>query len=284
MWFVRLVGFSFGFSSLKGLVMQATTVAAQGTAETDYNLATFSVALSAEGETAPEAKVNLKKQVDDLTKAVEAMQTKLDLKFVKNSVNTNTSVQERHEYNHETHKNEFRGFSASYRYSFQIDDLDKVSAVYDVLSSLPEATTGSPYFQLKTATRDKVNKKALKDAFRKVTERFETECQVLGLNVADFEIASWEATYSDSQRSDRVAAATRRVGMARAYSADVLESAVACAAPAGGGSESEPLEIVVGKAQVTANLEVGYARKDPSLATVKAKVVKSSSREETANV
>jgi uncharacterized protein YggE len=246
--------------------MQATTVAAQGTAETDFNFATFSVALSAEGKTAPEAKTNLKKQVDDLTQALEAMKTNLTLKFVKDSVNTSTNVQERWIYNNKKGENEFEGFTASYRYSFQIDDLDKVSEVYDVLSSLEEVTTSSPSFSIKTATRDRVNKKALKDAFRKVQERFETECSVLGLNAADFEIASWEATYSDSQRSDRVSATTRRVGMARAaaYSADdALESApIAAAAPAGGGrAESEPLEIVVGKAKVYANLEVGYAKR-----------------------
>jgi uncharacterized protein YggE len=253
--------------------MQATTVAAQGTAETDYNLAHFSVALSAEGKTAPEAKTNLKKQVDDLIRAVDAMKTKLTLEFVKNTVNTSTSVRENYEFNRKTNENEFKGYQAHYSYTFQIDDLDKVSEVYDVLSSLPEATTSSPSFLLTTKTRDRVNKKALKDAFQKVQDRFETECEVLGLNAGEFEIASWEATYSDSRRSDRVAAATRRSamggGVAAAYSASIEAS------PAGASNradESEPLEIVVGKAQVVANLEVGYAKRVAQ--TLKAEVVK----------
>ena len=267
--------------------MQATTVAAQGSAETDFNLAGFSVHLNADGSSAPLAKTKLKGRVDALTQALDAMKTKLDLDFVKNSVTTSTNVQEYWEYNRKKNENEFLGYRASYAMSFQIADLDKVSEVYDVLSSLEEVTTSSPGFYLKTNTRDRVNKKALKDAFRKVQERFETECSVLGLNAADFEIASWEATYSDSQRSDRVAAQTRRAGATRAmnYSSDSIEIASAAPAMAMAADASEPLEIVVGKAKVTANLEVGYARKVVQTSPVKATVVKQSLRsEETTNV
>lgn len=269
--------------------MQATTVAAQGSAETDYNLAGFAIHLSADGSSAPLAKAKLKGQVDALTQALDAMKAKLDLEFVKNSVTTSTNVQEHWEYNRKKNENEFLGYRAGYSMFFQIADLDKVSEVYDVLSSLQEVTTSSPGFYLKTNTRDRVNKKALKDAFRKVQERFETECEVLGLDASDFEIASWEATYSDSQRSDRVAAHNRKVGASRAmnYSSDNIEVVACAAAPAGGGvgDSSEPLEIVVGKAKVTANLEVGYARKAVQTNTVKATVVKASPRsEETTNV
>lgn len=264
--------------------MQATTVAAQGSAETDFNLASFSISLSAEGKTSPAAKTALKRQVDELTAAVEEMKKKLNLEFVKNSVRASSSVQENWQYVKQERK--FQGFIANYNFSFHIDDLDKVSQVYDSLTSLEEVTVAAPQFALKS--RDKINKKALKDAFSKVSERFETECKVLGLNPSDFEIASWEASYSDSQRSDRVAAHTGRVGAARmsaaatTYSADVnIESAM------GGGASGgdEPLEIVIGKARVTVNLEVGYARLPVQTAVLKATVVKPSPRsEETAHV
>ncbi len=252
--------------------MQATTVAAQGAAETDFNLASFSISLSAEGKTSPAAKTALKRQVDELTVAVDDMKTKLKLEFVKHSVRASSSVQENWQYVKQERK--FQGFIANYSFSFHIDDLDKVSQVYDALTSLEEVTVAAPQFALKS--RDKINKKALKDAFAKVSERFETECKVLNLNPSDFEIASWEASYSDSQRSDRVAAHTGRVGAARAmsaaattYSADVsIESAMGGGGPGG----DEPLEIVIGKAKVTVNLEVGYARRVSQ--TVKARVVK----------
>jgi hypothetical protein len=116
-----------------------------------------------------------------------------------------------------------------------------------------------PAFSLKN--HDRLNKRALKAAQKKVVERFAMECEILGLNPAEFEIASWEATYSDSQRSDRVAKGTRLAAMsargggavAQSYSADSIESAAAPEEPAIG--------FTVGLASVTANLEVGYIRK-----------------------
>lgn len=249
--------------------MQATTVAAQGEAKCDYNLATFSLHLEATRPSVPTAKILLKKKVDELLASLEEMKKKLGLEFVKNSVVANSNVQEVHEWR--ANKQVSLGYQANYSYQFQIDDLDKVSQVYDVLTSLPEVRVNSPYYSLKS--RDKINKKALKVAFEKVTERFETECKVLGLNPDDFEIATWEASYSDSRRSDRVAGAMRaRVATAALESAE-YDAPVACAA--GGAAEaSEPLELVVGQASVTVNLEVGFARRTTQ--TIKAKVVKES--------
>jgi uncharacterized protein YggE len=238
--------------------MQATTVAAQGEAKTDFNLAGFSVYLSALEADVPTAKTELKKKVDALMESLDAMRTKLDLKFVKNSIRASSNVQQQWAWEKVKGKdtNVLKGYQATYSYSFQIDDLDKVSKVYDTLTSLPEIRVGSPSYSLKN--QDKLNKKALKDAFQKVSDRFADECNILGLNPADFEIVTWETSYSDSRRSDRVAAGMKAHRMsatvAMAYSADdVVESA------AGGGSSE--LELVAGQAQVTVNLEVGFARK-----------------------
>lgn len=240
--------------------MQATTVAAQGEAKSDFNLAGFSVSLTATEADVPSAKVQLKKKVDALLESLEAMKTKLDLKFVKNSIRASSNVQQQWEWEKVKGKdqNVLKGYQASYSYSFQIDDLDKVSKVYDTLTSLPEIRVGSPYYSLKN--QEKLNKKALKDAFQKVSDRFADECAVLGLDPADFEIVTWETSYSDSRRSDRVASSMKarsaRAAVAMSYSADIVESS----AMGGGGDDSE-LELVAGQAQVTVNLEVGFARK-----------------------
>src|SRR5579885_1776671 len=253
--------------------MQATTVAALGQAETDYNLAGFTVSLVSHGTTVPTAKARLRKQVDALNEALDALKTKLNLTFVKNSVRATSNVGEDWQYNQTKRKNEFKGFQARYSYSFQIDDMEQVSAVYDTLTSLSEVTVSSPHWLLKEKTRNRLNSKALKDAWSKVTERFESECEILGLNPADFEIASWEVNYSDSRRSGRVGAHT--AGVARAYAASAtLESAPIAVAGGAGYSDDEPLELVVGKATVHANLEVGYARRvNAAPQTVKAEVV-----------
>jgi len=201
------------------------------------------------------------------------IKTELGIKFVKNSIRASSNVQEKHEWVKNT--NVFRGYEASYHYAFQIDKMDLISDIYDRLTSLAEATVAVPSFDLKN--RDKVEKKALKHAWAKVTDRFNSECEVLGLNPSDFEVASWEVTYNDSSRSSRVAAHTRRVGAAMhspQYDTESLELPIASAAGGAAPSRSEPLELVVGQAVVTSNLEVGYARRVSQ--TVKAQVVRPS--------
>ncbi len=257
--------------------MQATTVAARGSAEAPYTIANFSVSLSAKGTTVPTAKARLKSQIEELNQALLDMQSKLTLEFVKNSVRTHSQVQEDWDYNNR--KNEMVGYIVTYSVSFQIEDLDKVNQVFDTLTSLSNVRVGNPTFGLKPSQRERLSKKALKNAFAKAQERFETECKVLGLDATDFEISNWEVTYHDSQRGERVA----RAMSARHTSNAVYEGAavaVAAAAPIGGGAMDE-IDIVSGVAEVTVNLEVGYAKKLTQ--TVKASVVKKSPLSEETN-
>lgn len=255
--------------------MQATTVAAQGEAKTDYNLAGFSLSLTSLEETVPLAKADLKKKVDELALAIGTMKTKLDVEFVKNSIRSSSNVNPVHEWETINGKNQqvFRGYRATYSYSFQVDDLEKVSKIYDTLTFLKEVSTSSPSYAIKDSTRDRLNKKALKHAFEKVTDRFETECAVLGLSPSDFEVFSWETSYSDSRRSDRVAGARPAMAMRAMAAHDGLESVGS--AMGGGYDEDNSLELVAGQAQVTVNLEVGFSRKaTQSASAVKAQVVK----------
>lgn len=259
--------------------MQATTISAQGEAKCDFNLAGFSVSLESIKDTVPLAKADLKKKVEEFKTALDGLKTKLGFEVVKNSVRSSSSVQAHYEYIKNT--NVLKGQRATYSYSFQIDDLELVSKVYDALTSLKEVRTGSPSYSIKDSTRERLNKKALKHAFEKVTDRLETECNVLGLSPSDFEVYSWETNYSDSRRSDRVAAAAPRRAMALAVqSYDSVESAMG----GGGYDEDDSLELVAGQATVYVNLEVGYARK--AVQAVKAEVVstKASTKSVTASV
>jgi len=241
--------------------MQATTVAAQGTAETKFNQVTFSVHLSEEAATVPLAKKKLTAAIDGLNESLDSVKKELSLEFVKNSIRTSSNTQEHWEYVGKNNNREFQGHIINYSMVFSIDDLDMVSKVYDALTSIPKIKVMPPAFSLKN--HDRLNKRALKAAQKKVVERFAMECEILGLNPDEFEIASWEATYSDSQRSDRVAKGTRLAAMsargggapgASNYSADSIESA--SAAP-----DEPAIGFTVGLASVTANLEVGYIRK-----------------------
>jgi Protein of unknown function (DUF541) len=239
--------------------MQATTVAAQGTAETKFNLATFHISLSETGDTVPAAKALLSRSVDALNEAVESLKQTLSVEFVKNSVCTSSSTQEKWEYNRKTQERENKGFQMAYSMSFDVDNLDQVSGIYDALTSIPKINVQQPIFALKSKNHEKLNTKALQLAQKRIVDRFAMECETLGLNSADFEIVNWEATYSDSNRSDRVSKGARTFAVAAALGGS---SAELIGAPLEGASNSGPvIGFAVGLASVTVNLEVGYARK-----------------------
>lgn len=245
--------------------MQATTVAAQGLAEAPYTIANFGVFLSSKGKDVPEAKKLMKSQIETLNQALLKMQTDLSLEFVKNSVHTSSQVQEDWEYVKNTR--ELKGYVLTYNLSFQIDDLDKVNQVFDVLTSLSEVRVSNPSFGLKPAQREKLSKKALKNAFAKAYERFETECSVLGLDVTEFEISNWEVTYHDSRRGNRVsnAMSARAAASNMAYEGVALASAAGPSGPTGAiGAAMDEIDLVSGLAEVAVNIEVGYAKKAKS--------------------
>lgn len=249
--------------------MEATTVAAQGQAEAPFNLAHFSLQLSCVDVTVAQAKTRLGKAVGLLTATVDDMGPELGVQVVKNSVRSNSHVAEKREWVENV--SEFVGYEISYTYSFDVSNLDVVNEVYDTLLSLHTTdevhlTVNTPSFSLKGANRERLNKRALKQAFQRVTDRFAAECQVLGLEPANFEIATWEANYSDSQRSPGVARAlsARSAGASRglapkddgsamAFSAESVES------DAGGGGPV--ISLNTGLASVTVNLEVAFQRR-----------------------
>ena len=240
--------------------MQATTVAATGTAETKFNQVTFSVHLSEDGKTVPQAKQKLELAIKGLNEAVDAAKKELDLEFIKNSLRTSSNTRENWEWvGKNNNKQELQGYTMNYSLAFSIDDLEKVAKVYDALTSIPKVQVMQPAFSLKIKNRERLNNRALKAAWKKVEERFQSECEILGLNPADFQIGNWETSYSDSQRSDRVAK-SNRVGAMRAMATAAAvadDEAVESAA----GPQEPSIGFSVGLASVTVNLEVGYIRK-----------------------
>lgn len=251
-----------------------TTVAAQGEAEAPFTLAHFHLNLVATATTVPVAKTRLGVAISQLNAALEALKTNLSLDFVKNSLRTSSSVQDVYDYNRTTGEQTHKGYNINYYMSFDIDNLDRVGAVYDALTYLNvsdtanvKLTISNPDFSLKN--RDRLNKRALKNAFRQVQDRFETECEVLGLDPLTFEIVSWEANYSDSQRSDRVGKNMRSAlgrPAASALGGKVGEAFGAASEDIGGSVEGAGMPVIdfnVGLATVTVNLEVGYTRRAP---------------------
>lgn len=265
---------------MKGNIMEATTVAAQGTAEAVYDHAGFSLVLRGLSNTPTAAKRVLADAIVELNQTLDTLKSNLSFEFVKNSLQTTSNVQQKYDW--EVNKQVFRGYEVSYSLSFEIDDLELVSKVYDALTSLVtvgdnlKVSVGSPWFTITPRTRERLNKKALKKAWVKVEERFQTECEVLGLDPSAFEVATWEVGYSDSRRSDRVSERLAGGRAAMASSASLSNESIegAAFAPASDddvGGAAPIIEIQVGQATVIVNLEVGFARRADAT-SVKAKV------------
>jgi uncharacterized protein YggE len=246
-------------------VLIATTVAAIGEAETPYNLATFSLSIFREGETQVEAKEKLSLAVEEFQKVLDSLEADLAIKIVKGSLVATPQIQPNYVW--DANVRVIKGYHAYYNVRFDIANMNLVSTIYDSLSVIEGISLNSPHFSLKNP--DKLNNKALSSAWKKVTERFASECKVLGLNPEDFIVASWETSYSDSVRTSNRRNAIRAASAGSIELAgDVLESAaseptigatMASSAPA--KPKAPVLEIVVGKARVVVNLNVSYIRK-----------------------
>jgi uncharacterized protein YggE len=223
--------------------MNVTTVSARGEAEIDFNLARFSISLQADGENGFSANEKLKGQVELLNKTLEEVIANHEMKVVKNSVYSNTSVAPFYKYNDVTKVNDVSGYRAVYSRSFQTDSMDKINIVYDKLAAMAndQMRVNSPTFHLRSF--EKLNKKALRDAWKKVMSRFEDECKIFELEASNYQLGSWEVNYSDSNRG------SVRPMMAMA----VVE------APSRG---SEPIEISLGKAKVIVNLSATFQSKN----------------------
>lgn len=244
-------------------VLIATTVAATGEADAPYNLATFTLVLMREEATQVEAKEKLVVASEEFHAVLNNLENNLEVKVVKGSLTANPSVNLNQVW--EDNVRVIKGYNAFYHITFQVSSLDKVSLVYDKLSSLKGVQMNSPHFSLKNS--DKLNGKALAKAWVKVSERFAEECKVLGLSPEDFQVASWETSYSDSHRTGRRLSAAKSARGALLQSSALggmeIESSAPGAAFSAGATTTAPavLEIVVGRASVEVNLNVSYVRK-----------------------
>lgn len=218
-----------------------TTVSSSGSVAADYNLATFNIGLDHLDDTVPEAKLRLKDKVDQLMLALDNIKSTHQVELIKNSLKTSINVQPHYEYG-KNNKTKLVGFMASYVMSFKISDMDKVSIVYDQLTSLPEVTVQNPQYQVKHA--DKLKKKALEKAWNSVEERFTEECEVLGLKRENYEVISWRVNYNDHNREYGAKVMALSAGVSRSMTAP------------------DPIDLFSGQANIMVDLSVNYGYRD----------------------
>jgi uncharacterized protein YggE len=224
-----------------------TSVAAKGVALAPFDQTVFNLKTWANHETSSSAvRSLLKPRVTFLQEKLQEACAKFDIKILEGSKVVNTFVIKHSPFNRNSQKYQ-EEYYGEYTFSFTLPSLEKVNELYDALSGLDFVSVSSPQFVLKN--KKKLEKKALKDAFNKVQKRFAEECEILGLDVNQFIIDAWEASYSDTGRSQNVYTS----------SADATEGTVGCAA--GGSAHNDMIDIASGMAEVTVNLEIAYRRK-----------------------
>lgn len=224
-----------------------TSVAAMGEAETEYDLAHFTISLFVDGETSAIAKDRLKDRADGLTRAIAAILDSHSAMIVAKSLKTQVNVSPTYQWDENAGRNVPSGYRGVYTYQFKTDAMAKISKVYEELVVLHNVQVAAPIFFLKN--EDALNRDALKNAWGKVKERFVEQCEILGKNPGHFEIASWQTDYSDAiykNKSHKQAAAPQALRAMDADEADVIE----------------PIEIVIGSARVTMNLSVSFTEKE----------------------
>lgn len=214
----------------------STIVAANGEAEANNDLATFNLSLGAEDTLVSTVKLRIKNKITALDQSLKAILETHNVEIVKDSMCAQVGINPKTNYN--TNLPEFQ---AVYSLSFQIDNLDKVNQIYNELSTLHEVTVGTPIFTLKNC--DILNKKALENAWEKVSERFLNECEILKLNPEHYEIITWGVFYPDAAKKSNTRTQTYHLVDAD----DVTHNNVT--------------DITPGLAKVLVNLSVSYIKK-----------------------
>ena len=219
-----------------------TTQSATGIAQGKFDNVSFNILIEGRGNTGPEAK-------NQTREAVEALQTALNqlksqgITFKDNEDRSTLRLSKEHRYDEETGRNIFSGYLACYTLKVVSEDVEKTSEIQDVLTSISGAEVASPQFGQEPTTRRSLQKIALSSAFEVIRERLAEECEVLGLNVNDFEIESYNVNYTQQRPN--------AYSNANFVAEDAFEAA-------GGGA---PIEIKSGLADVGVTLNVSWRRK-----------------------
>lgn len=212
-----------------------TSVSAEGSAEAEFDTARFSVKAEARGKTGPDAKKALKEEASKLRSLYDAFEAEGYAEKIRTSVSVNP------DYDYKSRTRKIVGYVASYSMSFRTTSLDKVSAIHDALTKIDNVAVHPPTFDVKD--KSELSKLALKSAFSKCQDRFESECVILGKDPKQFEVGTWNVSYSEDN-----------------YRQPVRALSAMAEAPMGGGNE-EAIAIESGKAEVTVRFQAHYVRK-----------------------
>lgn len=214
---------------------------ATGLARAPHDRVAFNVSLEARGDTGPKAKDRAKEIIrEHLNPALQELERR-GVKFDKDDQNASYSVQPSQRW--DGNRQIPDGYVATFSLHLETSEVDRASEIQDVLTSVEGVEVSNPSFSVTPEKRRELQKLAVKEAYRVVRERFETECEVLGMKPEDFEINSWTPTYSDRPR----------------HQFQNFIAAASMEAAGGGGPDEMAVESSLASVEVT--LSVGFRRK-----------------------
>ncbi len=227
-----------------------TTVNATGVAFADYDSICFNVSVEVKGEDSASADAKLDRFIGAINATIDAFEKSgghVDRKTLRAvpDIAPNT-------YNdRETGEEVTKGYNGTYQLTFWSDSIGragKLKSEFTAIDGVSVSVTS------KVKDPAPVQKAAFRAAKAKVDQRFADECDVLGLNPANY---SWtyETRYDESEGSSNEGART-----------------YAASAKRGGGSSTE--EIHTGQARVAVSITVTYTPKSARARRSAAKAAK----------
>jgi imidazole glycerol phosphate synthase subunit HisF len=228
------------------MTTNVTSINARGFVVADFDTATFSLSFNEFAPKAREAKTKLKKGVEKITTAIDALKKK-GLEILATHYRSNIAVQPNSVYNQGTHQWEVKGQKATYTVTFQTPTLEMVNEVYDVLSELDvnEYTVNSPAYSVRAEAA--LKQQALEDAWKVAQVLFANQCSVLGLDPKNYSVSTWQVNYSGNDHG----------GFSKGRNA---MNSYAAGGSAGGGGEDDAIELNAGRAVVDVILIANYSK------------------------
>ena len=227
------------------MTTNVTSISARGFVVADFDTATFSLSFNEFAPKAREAKTKLKKGVEKITTAIDALKKK-GLEIMATYYRSNISVQPNQVYDQNTRAWKAAGQKATYTVTFQTSTLEMVNEVYDVLSELDvnEYTVNSPTYSVRAEAA--LKQQALEDAWKVAQVLFANQCGVLGFDPKNFSVTTWQVNYGGNEHH----------GFAKGRN---FTNGLAAGGGAGGG-EDDAIELNAGRAVVDVVLTANYSK------------------------
>lgn len=233
-------------------VLQIVAVDAHGNAAADHDRVLFTVVATVTKLKLPDVKAEALDANNRFKQTLKDIQALPNVEVDLDTLVMSTQIVKNQVYDRK--KNEYveKGYKAVFTAAFESKSPTEASAVYDLVTDLDGFEVQAPVFKLKH--QEGLKRQALEDAHKRLMERFEVECRVMGVDRNNYEVSTWNVNYGNGGH-----------GHLRAMSAKVSNySAQAAVGSAGIDDDGEEIQIQAGKAIVTVYLNVSFARKQTS--------------------